>query len=49
MTLDNLSNHDRTKWGFFYDMNIIEFLNSISFYRDKQEWEYQRDKLNGRK
>lgn len=22
-------------------MNIIEFLNTISFYKDKQEWEFE--------
>ena len=34
--LDNLSNNDRTKWDFFLDMPIREFLNTLMYYKDKQ-------------
>lgn len=40
VTLDNLTNNRRELWDYFLDMNIIEFLNTISFYKDKQQWEY---------
>ncbi len=42
LTLDAISNHDRTKWEYFFKMNVIEFLNCISFYKEKQEWEFER-------
>ena len=35
-TLDSLSNHDRTKWDYFLDMNVIAFLNYIAYEKDKQ-------------
>ena len=35
-TLDNLSNNDRTKWDFFLDMNVVAFLNTLAYYKDKQ-------------
>ena len=37
-TLDNLSNNDRTKWEYFLEMNVIEFLNSLSYFKDKQNY-----------
>lgn len=39
ITLDNLSNNDRTKWAFFTDMEVIEFLNELSYRKDKGKWE----------
>ena len=39
--LDNLSNHDRTKWDFFFEMGAVELLNTIAFYKDKQAWEHE--------
>ena len=39
LVLDNLSNSDRTKWDYFLNMNIIEFLNTLCFYKDKQAHE----------
>jgi hypothetical protein len=41
LVLDNLANNDRTKWDFFIKMNVVEFLNAISFYKDKQDWEHE--------
>lgn len=39
--LDNLSNNDRTKWDFFLGMYLPEFLNTLAFYKAKQEREKQ--------
>ena len=49
-TLDNLSNNDRTKWDYFLDMNVIAFLNALSYYKDKQNYimEAQKQQRNGR-
>lgn len=44
LVLDNLSNHDRTKWDFFLNMDVVEFLNTVSFYKDKQKWEHEIQK-----
>jgi hypothetical protein len=35
-TLDSLSGGDRTKWDYYLDMNVIDFLNWLSFQKDKQ-------------
>ena len=32
MLIDRLANNDRTRWDFFFEMPVIEFLNTISFY-----------------
>ena len=32
-----MCNNDRTKWDYFFNMNVIEFLNTVSFYIDKSE------------
>jgi len=37
--IHNLSNNDRTKWDFFFEMNVIEFLNTVCFYVDKADVE----------
>lgn len=39
LTLDNLSNNRRELWSYFLEMGVIEFLNTLSFYRSKQSWE----------
>jgi hypothetical protein len=36
-TINDMCNNDRTKWDYFFQMNVIEFLNTISFYMDKSE------------
>lgn len=42
--LDYLSNHDRTKWDYYLNMNVIAFLNTLSFYKMKeQELERKRE------
>jgi hypothetical protein len=49
-TLDNLSNNDRTKWDAFLDMNVVAFLNTLAYYKDKQEYiaEATKQAQNGR-
>ena len=34
-----MANDDRTKWDYFFDMSVIEFLNTVCFYKDKAEQE----------
>ena len=49
-TINDITNNDRTKWDYFFKMNVIEFLNTVSFYKDKNEHEKQiieRAKRNG--
>ena len=49
-TLDNLSNNDRTKWDSFLEMNVVAFLNTLAYYKDKQEYiaEATKQAQNGR-
>ena len=49
-TLDNLSNNDRSKWDYLLDLNVIAFLNTLAYYKDKQDYiaEQQRLPRNGR-
>lgn len=35
---------DRTKWEFFLNMTIIEFLNAVSFHNEKKR--AQNERLN---
>ena len=37
VSINNLANNDRSKWSYYEDMNIIEFLNTLVFYKDKSE------------
>jgi hypothetical protein len=37
IAINNLANNDRSKWSYYEDMNIIEFLNTLVFYKDKSE------------
>ena len=39
MTMHNITNGDRSKWDYIYNMSAIEFLNYLSFIKDKQEYE----------
>jgi hypothetical protein len=36
-TINNMSNNDRSKWDFYFDLNVIEFLNTVVFFKDKSE------------
>jgi hypothetical protein len=37
--INNMANNDRSKWDFYFDLNVIEFLNTVVFYKDKSEEE----------
>jgi hypothetical protein len=37
--INTMANNDRSKWDYFFEMNIIEFLNAVCFSKDKAEHE----------
>jgi hypothetical protein len=45
-----MSNNDREKWDYYFNLNVIELLNTVSFMKDKGEndkAEIERMKRNG--
>lgn len=40
-----MSNGDPTKWSHFERMNVVQFLNMVTYYKDKQEEAEQRRKI----
>ena len=46
MTLDNLSNGCPEKWEYYYNMKLIEFLNLLLYYRDKEDYYEKLRQLN---
>jgi len=48
-TLDSLSNNDRSKWDYYLDMNVVAFLNTLAYFKDKQDYiaEAQKKQING--
>ena len=46
VTLDNLSNGCPEKWEFYYDMKLIEFLNILLYYKNKEEYYEKLRQLN---
>lgn len=34
--LNGMSNGDRTKWDYYTDMNVVAFLNYLSYVTDKE-------------
>jgi len=46
VTLDNLSNGRPEMWQHYYDMGIIEFLNLLLYYKDKEEYHAKIRALN---
>lgn len=48
-TLDSLSNNDRSKWDYYLDMNVVAFLNTLAYFKDKQDYiaEAQKKQRNG--
>jgi hypothetical protein len=44
-TINQIANDDRTKWEFFLEMKLIEFLNTVSFYKDKGEFEKEQHEM----
>ena len=41
-TVDGIANQDRTKWDYFLNMSLIEFLNAVSFHNEKQRARAER-------
>jgi uncharacterized protein YfaT (DUF1175 family) len=39
ITLDSLSQGDHSKWEYYTNLGVIEFLNVVSFQKDKTEWQ----------
>lgn len=37
VALDNITNGDRSKWDYYFEMGAVDFLNYLSFVKDKQE------------
>ena len=44
-TINDMSNNDITKWDYFFKMNVIEFLNTVSFFKDKGEYDIKMERL----
>ena len=36
-TIDNLAGHDKTKWDYFFNLGLKEFLNVVSYHIDHTE------------
>ena len=49
VTLDSLSDGRPERWDFFLRMNVIEFLNVLTYYCDKREEEQRIMKLESMK
>ena len=47
-TINAMSNNDRSKWDYYFDLNVIEFLNSVTFYKDKADEDYRVSEQNRR-
>lgn len=39
VTLDNMSGKDRTKWDYYLNMNVVAFLNYLSYIKDRNKWQ----------
>jgi hypothetical protein len=35
--LDNMSNHDATKWDYFLNLNVCRALRTAMFYKEKED------------
>jgi hypothetical protein len=46
-TVDNLANGDGTKWDYYWKLNVVEFLNRVTFAKDKQTKKELDSKRNG--
>jgi hypothetical protein len=44
-TIDNLANHDKTKWDYFLDLSMTELFNVVSYHIEHTD---QIKKENGR-
>lgn len=48
LVYDSLSNNDPLKWDEIDKWDVIRFLNTIAFYRDKQKEQEEIMRSNGR-
>jgi hypothetical protein len=39
-----MAGHDRTKWDLIFKMNVVEFLNTMGFYKETADFERQQIK-----
>ena len=37
--IDKMADGKREMWDYYFDLNIIEFLNTVAFYKDKTDHE----------
>jgi len=49
VTLDNLSDSRPEMWDHYYNMKIIEFLNLLLYYKDKQDYLAKMQQMNNMK
>jgi len=49
VTLDNLSDSRPEMWAHYYNMKIIEFLNLLLYYKDKQDYLAKMQQMNNMK
>ena len=47
--VNNMANNDRQKWDYYFDMNVIEFLNTVTHHKDKTDFEHEQEKKLMRK
>ena len=47
LVYDSLSNNDPIRWPEIDEWNVISFLNTIAFYKDKQREQENQRLLNG--
>lgn len=47
--INDMANNDSTKWSYYFKMNVIEFLNTVVFFRDKGEHDRQMHEIAMRK
>ena len=47
--MNNMANNDRQKWDYYFDMNVIEFLNTVTHHKDKTDFEHEQEKKLMRK
>lgn len=40
--IHHMANKDRTKWDFFLNMRLIEFLNAVAFYKQQSKEKMKR-------
>lgn len=39
-----MANNDRTKWDYYFNMNVVEFLNTVAHHKDRTEYESEQQR-----